>query len=98
MHEPLALVRESWRDFAARVVAAFGVLVIWCPEAKKIGEVIPPNTIGTPMSAERTADQPFSVIGEATRQHWVRQCDFIGGAVAPLFRGIVTSTLCKRID
>jgi len=80
------MTRESWRDTAARIVATLGSLVFWSPVPRKIGEVIPPG-VGTPGCAERSTDQPFVVIGEATREYWIRQCDFVGGcAPVPLSR------------
>lgn len=69
--------RESWRDMAARVVSALGILIIWSSIPHKIGAIIS-SGIGTPGCAEENADQPFVVTGEATSEHWVRQCDFIG--------------------
>jgi hypothetical protein len=69
--------RESWRDVAARIVAALGGLVIWVPKPLKVGSVI--RVVGTgPLCAEATADQPFVVIGEATDDDWRRQMSFVG--------------------
>jgi hypothetical protein len=70
--------RESWREMAARVVASLGSLVFWSPIPRKVGEVIPSGVL-TPGCAERSTDQPFVVIGEATLELWTRQCDFVGG-------------------
>ena len=69
--------RESWRDMAVRVVAALGGLIVWSSKPRKIGEVI--RRVGTgPLCAETTADQPFMVIGEATKGQWLRQLSFVG--------------------
>lgn len=70
------MTRESWRDMAARVVVALGGLVMWSAEPLKIGLVV--RNLGTWPCAERTADQPFVVIGEATKDQWLRQCFFVG--------------------
>ena len=64
-------IRESWRDSAARIVAALGHLIIWSPKPKKIGEVI--HNLGTSECIEKIADQPFVVIGEATKEQFIRQ-------------------------
>jgi hypothetical protein len=66
---------ESWRDAAARVVAAFGVSVVWSAKPLRIGETIWP---GTSNCAEKVADQPFVVVGEATEDHFNRQLSFLG--------------------
>ena len=52
----------SWRDKAARVVAAFGVVVIWSPIPHRIGEIIPQGKVSTSYCAENVADQPFMVV------------------------------------
>jgi len=71
------MTRESWRDVAGRVVAAFGRLVIGSRTPHKIGDVI--RGVGTgPVCAEAIADQPFVVVGEATQDHYLRQLAFVG--------------------
>ena len=80
------MTRESWRDTAARIVAALEAFVVSSDSPLKIGEILHAGSILTYGCAERCADQPFIVIDEATREHWVRQCDFLGGKAAPPWR------------
>ena len=65
------MIRESWRDCATRIVAAVGHLIIWSAKSMKIGEVI--HNLGTSECIEKNADQPFVVIGEATKEQFIRQ-------------------------
>jgi hypothetical protein len=64
-------IRESWRDSAARIVATLGHLIIWSAKPKNIGEVL--HNLDTSECIEKTADQPFVVIGEATKEQFIRQ-------------------------
>jgi hypothetical protein len=65
------MTRESWREKAARIVAAMGYLIVWSSKPLNIGQVI--RGVSTSYCAESKADQPFIVIGEATEEQFERQ-------------------------
>ena len=71
------MTRESWREVAARTVAALGGLILWSPKPLAIGAIV--RGISTmPLCSEAIADQPFVIVGEATEDQWLRQMSFVG--------------------
>ena len=65
-----------WQEVAALIANTFGCLVMESPRQLRIGDVV--NDLNVRATTDENSDQPFIVMGQATRADWERQCRFYG--------------------